>query len=369
LFTAQGYFSKTVIPAEMELDNSQTIRDGRIIHYTPTLGEHPDLTGIVQQRIEAIIAQENLSADQVAVAIIGHGTPRSRASQNVTRQQATLLRHLAAEVVAVYLDDNPAISSIYELTSAPNIIAVPFFLATGSHVTQDVPQALGIQTNNRSTWVNGRQVYYTPPVGTHDTVCQLILDLARSTGIEFSKQVGIDDWHGFPQVGSEQLMADIQSRGALQFGQLTLTPAEVRPNKVSPAPVVLRTPAALRQHIRANPFRPLATSADLPQDWRVPITSAHMLPAVVETIYPGALADWSHRGDLRANSLEIVSKRQTGMFKDIHTAPSMLIEHAVQTLCGQCVRFPAWHSASTEKIIPCKSPCNWWLSRVKESIA
>src|SRR5215813_8298367 len=43
LFTAQGYFTRTVIPAEMGLDGAITRRDGRTLRYTRTLGEHPYL--------------------------------------------------------------------------------------------------------------------------------------------------------------------------------------------------------------------------------------------------------------------------------------------------------------------------------------
>jgi len=259
VFTAQGYFSKTVIPAEMNLTGSHTIRNGHTIHYTPTLGEHPNLTAIVQQRISAVMKAEDLSADQVTVAIIGHGTPRSRASQDATQQQVDKLSSIAAEVVAVFLDDEPTISSIYETTVAPTIIAVPFFLAEGSHVINDVPHALGIQCYNRAVIVNGRQVYYTPPIGTDETVCQLILDLARSTGLEFRRRETKRVWDSFPKIGGEQLIADVTRAGKLQFGQLTLTPTEVRPTNTEPGAVILKTPAALRQHIREKPFRPLAT--------------------------------------------------------------------------------------------------------------
>ncbi len=370
VFTAQGYFSRTVIPNEMNLDGSRTQQDNRTIYYTPTLGEHPDLTTIIQQRIESILQQENLDADQVAVAIIGHGTPRSQTSQNATRQQAKRLRSIAAEVVAVYLDDNPAIPSIYEITAAPNIIAIPFFLATGSHVTSDVPQALGIEINNRSTAVNGRRVYYTSPIGTHHNIIELILDLARSTGIKFEQRATTTDWCGFPQTGSEQLMADIKANGTRQFGQLMLTPTEVYPIRTKQTTTPLNSPAALRRHIREMPFRPLATATDLPRDWHVPITALQTLPPVVETVYPGALADWSQRHDFCAETLASLSERQTGLFQNIHTISHSVIDNGVETICGQCVRFPTWHSepATMEATIPCKAPCNWWLSRVKETV-
>ena len=368
LFTAQGYFSKTVIPSEMNLDGSRTERNGRIIHYTPTLGEHPALSTIVQERIESVLAHEELCSDQVAVAIIGHGTSRNRASQNAAHKQAEALQHFASEVVAVFLDDEPRIAKVYELTTAPNIIAVPYFLATGSHVTQDVPQALGIQGNNRATIVKGRRIYYTEPIGTHESIYQLILDLARSTKHDFPIQASSDKWTGFPKGGDEQLINAVCNNSAIQFGQLLLTPTEVLPVKAQSQPKILETPAALRQHIRENPFRPLATSTDLPQDWRIPVASPRMLPAIVETIYPGGVADWAHQGEFQAESLRAFGEQQAGMFKDIHVIPESTIDLAVETICGSCIRFPTWHTTSRGDI-PCKSPCNWWLTQVKEAIA
>src|SRR5688572_6791802 len=48
LFTAQGYFTQTVIPTEMGLTGTITERDGKTIRYTRTLGEHPYLFQVVE---------------------------------------------------------------------------------------------------------------------------------------------------------------------------------------------------------------------------------------------------------------------------------------------------------------------------------
>src|SRR5690606_33249356 len=127
-----------------------TRRAGRTIYYTRTIGEHVYLTQVVRQRIENALTAYQLDPQQVAVALIGHGTPRSPESRDATRQQAEALQsqNWAAEVVDAYLDDEPYIPSIYTRTQTPIIIAVPYFLASGSHVTHDVPGALGIQPDH-----------------------------------------------------------------------------------------------------------------------------------------------------------------------------------------------------------------------------
>jgi sirohydrochlorin cobaltochelatase len=374
VFTAAGYFSNQVVPAEMGLEGEITQRADRTITYTRTVGEHPYLTQIVQQRIEDVLNTHQLDPQQVAIALIGHGTPRSPESRDATRQQAELLRNRqwAAEVVDVYLDDTPYIPSIYTSTQAPVIIAVPYFLAPGSHVTHDVPAALGIAPDQVPTQVNGRQVYYTPPVGTDEVICRVILELARDTGLPFDENASQNVWGGFPQVGADQLFAAVRKKGIMRFGQIQLSQSEVKPLHSKDTDEVLDNPVALRQRVREQPFRPLAVSDDLPKGWRVPVTAPDMLPAVVETIYPGALADWAanRAGRFNPGSLRTVSERQVGMFRDVHLMPPSAVENAVNTICRRCVRHATWfYQQSPTDAIPCPEPCNWWLSRVKEAVA
>jgi hypothetical protein len=124
--------------------------------------------------------------------------------------------------------------------------------------------------------------------------------------------------------------------------------------------------------VRENPFRPLATSVDLPGGWRVPITAPHMLPAIAETIYPGALADWaSHQmGHFQPGSLHTLSQRQMGIFRGIHLIQPAVAEDAVNTICRRCVRHATWFYHQTPShAIPCVEPCNWWLSWFKGTVA
>lgn len=374
VFTAAGYFSRSVVPAEMGLTGDITRSMGRTIHYTRTIGEHAYLAQVVRQRIEHVLSAHQLDPQQVAVVLIGHGTPRSPESRDATRQQADALRkdQRAAEVVDAYLDDEPDIPSIYTRTKAPTIIAVPYFLAPGSHVTQDVPEALGIGLDNIPAVAGGRRVYYTPPVGTDEVICRVILELARETGLTFAEKPSAGAWSSFPQAGADQLFAAVRKNGIMRFGQIQLTESEVRPVQSTDIDETVNSPAALRQHVRENPFRPLAVSYDLPGGWRVPVAAPHMLPAIVETIYPGALADWTahQTGQFEAGSLYALSQRQAGVFRHMHLTPAAVVENAIDTVCGRCVRHATWYyGQSPRDAIPCPEPCNWWLSRVKEAVA
>ena len=105
---------------------------------------------------------------------------------------------MAAESFAVFLDDAPSIPDIYRLTSRPVMIAVPFFLALGSHTTIDVPAELGLASGQTFGQVNGREVYYTLPVGVGADLDQAILELARDSGAPLREPSAAGVWEGFP---------------------------------------------------------------------------------------------------------------------------------------------------------------------------
>ena len=332
------------------------------------------LDAIVDARLRAVIAKHGLQPGRAAAAIIGHGTPRNRHSRAAARAQAERLRALGwlAEVVAVYLDDEPDIPSAYRDTSSPDIIALPFFLAEGSHVTRDVPSALGLSPGRTAETVNGRRVYYCEPVGADESICEVILDLARETGHRFQCNEPAGDWTGFPAAGRGALIDALAREGRLRFGQVTLNAARAWRSGDSAAGRVMATPAQLRAYLRDDPFRPLATSADLPRGWRVDLAAPEQAHAVLETVYPGLTADWAARqsGCLRADSLETVSQRQVGIFKDIHRLPPQIIGQTVEKVCAGCVCQPTWWpgpARSSVGALPCRSACNLWLSAAQKT--
>lgn len=353
VFTAKGYYSTQVIPREMKLQDDVTVRDGKTIYYTRTIGEHPYLTEVVCKRVQDTLIAANLDPAQTAVAVIGHGTTCNPESRLTTRQQADYIRQqgVVAEVVDVYLEDEPSIPSIYETTQSPNVIAVPFFLAEGSHTTMDVPEALGIDYGDYPARVKDRHVYYTPPVGTDLAITHVILELARESGLPFKPQPRSNVWQGLPAAGWIELMRAVQAKRELEFGQLRLSTLKVEPSNVSSSPAILTSPAQLREMIRTTPFRPHATSTDLPTNWSIEIDTPEKLHAVVETVYPGAVAAWVNRHNGMVNS----------------AAKDTCTPEAVQSICNQCIRQPLWfEDIDREDVIPCKAPCNWFVSRVKE---
>ena len=409
VFTARGYFTQTVIPTELGLSGSITQREGRVIRYARTLGEHPLLTTLVRQRIDQWLAawsaaNPTLNArEMIAVAIIGHSTKLNAESRRVTEQQAEVLRaaNVVAEVTAVYLDDTPAIVEAFRLTRAPILLALPYFIAEGSHVTLDIPRALGLATGQISAEVQGRQLHYLPPVGNAETaLTEAILELACEVGGDFERSpVSLTDhaasWEGLPQAGADRLIRAVKEAGRLHFGQLTLSPEQVTgPAHRTATVIALNTPASLRSVVRGMTpatFRPLPTSDNLPAGWEVSLggvntvslagaSAADRLVAVVETVYPGAMADWAAQqtGTLPVERLPDVIARQSGRLKLLTALSAEASADLMTTVCGHCVRDPLWSTvtpavaeadqALPRVSIPCAAPCNWWLSKALATV-
>ena len=369
VFTARGYFTRQVLPAEMGLTGAVTERDGKTVTLTPTLGQHTAMARVVHDLVCGALRDHALDPADTAVAIIGHGTKRDPTSRDATIQQAERLRQrsLVREIVDVYLDDEPAIPSIYSRAKASNIIALPWFLAPGSHVRRDVPKALGMQGSASPQIVRGRRVIYTDPIGLDSGMSRAILELARESGLPRQELKRDDPWCGFPLAGRRVLLDALEREDTLVFGPVRVNRSCVWHSGSTDDGIALKTPAALRAHLRRSPFRPLPTRDDLPAGWRVDLAQPAQAHAVLETIYPGLVVDWaaSLAGHFRAEPLAETSARQLGFFKDIHLLGKTLIEKTVKQVCGACIRQPTWHTGSTDPL-PCKAACNMWLSTAKK---
>ncbi len=363
VFTTRGFFTQQVIPAEMGLQGKITRQDRRTIRYTRTLSETPFLSEMTRRRVEETLQTYNLQPEQCAVAIIGHSTRRNPESRKATEAQAELIRSagLAAQVVAVYLDDSPEIQEIYTLTDLPNLIAVPFFMAEGSHVIYDVRRELGLSQEQLLQTIHNRTVYYTAPAGTDDGLVNALLALANEAETPF--KAGVES-NGFPTFGRD-LLWEAVNRAPFQFGQLWLQADQVQFAK-STTINESWTPKSIRDAVRTptNSFRLLASGIDLPPDLpALIIHNADEFLAAVETIYPGAVAAWTQAqtSNFQANSFDATIGRQVGQFRALADLTETRKAELVQSICGKCTRHPTWHDGTIDTI-PCREPCNLWLS-------
>ncbi len=370
VFLADGYFTQSVIPAELGLDEASrtTWRGKQTVHLTRPLGGHPGMADIIQKRTQQALKVTNFPKAQTAVVIIGHGTKRNSNSRATTQRQVTQLQWagIVAEVLDAYLDDEPSIASIYQRTAAPCIIAIPYLLAEGSHTTVDIPQALKFAAQQATS---KKAIYYTEPIGVEENIYQYILDLAHAAGVELSPTPSNGEWDNFPRYGHQAFIDAVREQGSMQFGRLLVSMAEVYPigTTTSANAITVQTPDTLRQIVRERPFRPLATSADLPQGWRCLVPNPQSLPSIVETIYPGAIAAWARakEGQFTAERFSAAIARQKGLFRQAERLSKEDIQTNIEHICRGCIRTPLWYADAPKDnyIIPCKAPCNMWLSK------
>jgi sirohydrochlorin cobaltochelatase len=347
MFTAAGYFTQTVLPAELAEH-----RDRILI--TPPLGQHPLVGRILQTRVAEALQQFG-AGEAPTLVVIGHSTRRQPQSRLAAQDHArTLGRHFGLNSQAVYLDDTPEIASIYHSTHSRRLLVVPCFLAAGSHVSFDLPARLGLPAGLSRAHIQGRDLLYTPPIGQPQDLpllVEAICDLAQLNAPAHNAA-------GFPLVGATALIEKVRNLGGLAFGQLWLTPAQV---SVIGGPAdslqAFASFAALRQHLRQpspHVFRSLNGQRDLPNNWHWPCTNLEQVPAVVETVYPGALAAWA--GAIPQTPLPALLARQTGIYRD-------LVGGAANTPCPNCAYHPLWANAHPEAGgLPCAEACNHWLA-------
>ena len=367
VFTAAGYFTRQVLPAEMGLQGELSSRAGKTIRLTPAIGQHPVMNGVVDALLREAIDQHNLLPEDAAAVIIGHGTRRNPESRDATINQVRRLRKLdwVSEVVDVYLDDEPDIPSLFQRTAAANIIALPYFLAPGSHVSDDVPRALGMSGRRQPQRIQGRQVYYTDPVGKDQAICRAILQLAREAGLPGASHVSGGPWSGFPKAGRDLLTRELEQGRTLRFGPLHVTGRRVWQAGNSRESRDITSPRQLRAFLRDRPFRPLPTSADLPGGWQVDLEHPEQAHAVLETAFPGLVADWAaqKQGRLATESLSQIDSRQLGIFQGVGQLPRALVDEAVAAICGGCIRQPTWRGENSNEELPCRAACNLFLSK------
>lgn len=188
-FISEGYFTREVIPRELQLEGATTARDGKRFHYCDPVGIHPSMTRLLRHRAEEVAP--GVARDTSALIIVGHGTGLNAQSTEAIKNQVALLREEDcgfAEILDAYMEEEPLIAKWDELTEAPNVIVVPFFIADGLHSYQDIPVLLGIDADvgpaasqsevfrQNPVRLRGRDLYYSRAIGTDPSMADVILD-------------------------------------------------------------------------------------------------------------------------------------------------------------------------------------------------
>ncbi len=187
-FISEGYFTDNVIPREFGLEGPMTVRGGRLLKYCEPVGSHASMTRVLLHRARE--ATPGVDPARTAFLIVGHGTGLNDNSAKAAKEQAARLRTETdyAEVLSTYMEEPPLVADWATLTSAPNVVVVPFFISDGLHSYQDIPVLLGIEeeagaaASQRGVFrhnphsLHGRALYYASAIGTEPMIADVILE-------------------------------------------------------------------------------------------------------------------------------------------------------------------------------------------------
>jgi sirohydrochlorin cobaltochelatase len=188
-FISEGYFTQTVIPRELELSARLTTRPGgQVWKYGEPVGNHPAVTDLLLQRAREVAP--GVPESETSLLIVGHGTALNDKSAIAAKREVDKIGALGryASVQNTYMEEAPLISEWARLTSAPNVVVVPFFISDGLHSYQDIPVLLGIEqepgaaASEREVFrhnpftVRGRTLFYASAIGTEPLFAEVILD-------------------------------------------------------------------------------------------------------------------------------------------------------------------------------------------------
>ena len=203
-FISEGYFTRTVIPRELEMDGEigavTTREDGQRWHYCAPVGNHHSMTELLLRRAREVAP--SVPEAETSLLIVGHGTGLNDNSAVAAKEQAAKIDGMGryAKVLSTYMEEPPLIAEWAALTETPNVVVVPFFISDGLHSYQDIPVLLGIESEITASaserlrqgevfmqnprHLHGRNLYYASAIGTEAQFADVIVEQALTVGQE-----------------------------------------------------------------------------------------------------------------------------------------------------------------------------------------
>ena len=126
-----------------------------------------------------------------ALVVLGHGTTQNENSAAPVFQHAAELRRrkIFAAVREAFWKQEPQIKTVLPEISAPRVFIVPLFTSEGYFSSQIIPAELGFSLTpepvSRITYHASRTLIYCRPVGTHESMTEVILSCAKNTVEQF----------------------------------------------------------------------------------------------------------------------------------------------------------------------------------------
>jgi sirohydrochlorin cobaltochelatase len=127
-----------------------------------------------------------------ALVLVGHGSTLNAESSAPTYQHADELRRrgLFAQVLECFWKLEPGIAGVLRGVYAPRVFIVPLFISEGYFTEEVIPRELGFCQNgqkdfDRTQHRGSQTLHYCGPVGTHDSMTEVILRRAREVVEKF----------------------------------------------------------------------------------------------------------------------------------------------------------------------------------------
>lgn len=127
-----------------------------------------------------------------ALVLVGHGSTRNAESSAATHQHADELRRrgIFAQVIECFWKLEPGIADVLRGVFAQRVFIVPLFISEGYFTEQVIPRELGFCENEQPGFSRiqrrgGQTLHYCGPVGTHDSMTEVILSRAREVVEKF----------------------------------------------------------------------------------------------------------------------------------------------------------------------------------------
>lgn len=374
-FISEGYFCQEVIPRELRLEGPITKRGDTNIYYCDPVGVHPSMTKLLLKRADEVAP--GVPREQTALIIVGHGTSLNENSTKAIKDQVALIReggHGFAEVLDAYMEEAPFVAKWHEMSTAPNVVVVPFFIADGLHSYQDIPVLLGITaeptaaaSQNDVFWHNphdlqGRKLYYSSAIGTEALMADVILDQVR----DFKTRHGLAQKTSTPSTSStpstpqhsDALTSLLSRKDGFRIGQVQVHHNadgswhchHMEDSENLAGLQTFKTPEdarAIATYDNAGNFRAVKSARNLRHGWVLELPNTSALLLALDFLYPAAVGLWEHwlAGTLQPVPLRETLGRQTGMYRFAKTITDEQAQQMVTTLCGsagKCQRAATW---------------------------
>ncbi len=185
IMTSEGYFSRKVLPRS--LAESPGSGDLNVTIMAP-LGTNPAIIEITEEIIVDAATAMRFSPDDAEIILAGHGTRQFAGSCSRTVEVAEALgkRHADWSIRTAFLDETPYLADVDLAAMNRPVIAVPFLIGGGQHVSIDIPRLLGIsESGSESTpplfgRIGNRVRVCTTAVGMHRRIPGLVRNLFRA---------------------------------------------------------------------------------------------------------------------------------------------------------------------------------------------